>query len=164
MFTLATIGLISRFVSRLPALKGSGFGWDDWTILLCWILLIPSDVILNVMADTGLGQDIWMLSDPNYQITKVLYLFYVSEYTYVLSVALVKISIILLYLRMWPEARAEATWFRISCFTLVGILASFTAILTVVLGLQCQPISFSWTRWDGQHEYAHLNHCLENEG
>ncbi|KAF2172692.1 hypothetical protein M409DRAFT_16653 [Zasmidium cellare ATCC 36951] len=81
MFTLATIGLISRFLSRLPALNGSGFGWDDWTILLCWILLIPSDGILTSMADTGLGQDIWILSDPNHQITKILYLFYVSEYT-----------------------------------------------------------------------------------
>lgn len=154
MFTLATIGLVSRFLSRLPALKGSGFSWDDWTILICWILLIPSDVILTIMADTGLGQDIWMLTDPNYQITKILYLFYVSEYTYVVSVALVKVSILLLYLRMWGEERAGSTWFRTACFVLIGLLTAFTAICMVVLGLQCQPVSFSWTRWDGQHEYV----------
>ncbi|KAK4502011.1 hypothetical protein PRZ48_007822 [Zasmidium cellare] len=157
MFTLATIGLISRFVSRLPALNGSGFGWDDWTILLCWILLIPSDGILTSMADTGLGQDIWMLSDPNYQITKILYLFYVSEYTYVVSVALVKISILLLYLRMWPEERADSTWFRKACFILIAILATFTAICIIVLGVQCHPISFSWTKWDGQHQGTCIN-------
>lgn len=160
MFTLATIGLISRFLSRLPAMRGSGFGWDDWTILLCWILLIPSDGILTSMADTGLGQDIWMLDDPSEQITKILYLFYVSEYTYVVSVALVKISILLLYLRMWPEERAESTWFRKSCFIFIGLLSTFTAICLIVLGVQCHPISFSWTRWDGQHEYVSPFHVL----
>lgn len=106
---------------------------------------------------------IWMLSDPNHQITKILYLFYVSEYTYVVSVALVKISILLLYLRMWPEERAGSTWFRKACFVLIALLSVFTAICIIVLGVQCHPISFSWTRWDGQHQYVSRRSIFRQE-
>lgn len=152
MFSIAAIGIFARFLSRTPAFNGSGFGWDDWTILVCWIILIPSDVVLDVMTRSGLGQDIWMLPNPSHQITKILYDFYISEYTYVLEIALVKISILLLYLRMWPESRGQSRWFRRSCYTVMALLIFFTFICMLVLGLQCQPLSYSWTRWDGQHE------------
>ncbi|KXS98386.1 hypothetical protein AC578_4644 [Pseudocercospora eumusae] len=158
MFAAATIGVAARIVSRMERFKGSGFGWDDYTIITCWIMLIPSDIVLDVMIQTGLGQDIWMLPNPDYQITKILYNFYVSEYTYVVEIALVKISILLLYLRMWPESRGRSSlWFRRSCYILMVLLGFFTFICLVVLGLQCQPISFSWTRWDGQHEGTCIN-------
>lgn len=141
MFTLATICVIARLASRLPSLNGTGYGWDDWTILLSWCVLIPSDIILDMMTHIGLGQDIWMVDDPRKNITGILYWFYVSEYTYVVLLSTTKISILLLYLRMWPDAGSTPgpRWFRRSCQVLIGVLAAYAVILIVVLGLQCQP-------------------------
>ena len=50
---------------------GKGYGWDDWTILLCLIVLIPQNILLTIMLDLGLGKDMWMLEPP--QITGVLF-------------------------------------------------------------------------------------------
>ncbi|KAI5361336.1 putative extracellular membrane protein, CFEM [Septoria linicola] len=157
MFALATFGTFARVFSRMRRFGGTGFGWDDYTILLGWLILIPSDAILDVMVTEGLGQDIWMLPDPNYQISEILKLFYVSEWTYIIELTVTKVSILLLYLRMWPETRPDSRWFRRSCLLLIGIMTLFVLLCMVVLGLGCQPLEFFWLRWDGIHQGYCIN-------
>ncbi|EME42562.1 hypothetical protein DOTSEDRAFT_54896 [Dothistroma septosporum NZE10] len=157
-FSIATFGILARALSRMPALSGTGYGWDDLVILVSWLVLIPSDVTLNHMVDLGLGQDIWMIVDPS-NITAVLYWFYVSEFTYVALQSSIKIAILFLYLRMWPYTGApdEPGWFRTSCKILIVVLTVHAGILFTALSLQCQPFSFSWLRWDGQH----VGYCID---
>jgi hypothetical protein len=70
-----SVGL--RFLARWK-IQDSTVGWDDWTILVSFILLIPSTILLqislflqkmtdyigpaniiSIVAHKGMGQDIW---------------------------------------------------------------------------------------------------------
>lgn len=62
MFTIATVFVTGRFISRLPNLGGSGYRWDDWTPLFCYVLLIVTAAGAEREVHYGLGQDIYMLS------------------------------------------------------------------------------------------------------
>lgn len=69
-FALAVIAVICRAIARLPQLGGS-FAWDDFTIFGCMLALAPAAIIGQLMLNSGLGQDIWMLTPQ--QITKMLH-------------------------------------------------------------------------------------------
>lgn len=62
LFALALIFVGARFIARPERLHGSGYGTDDWTILLCMALLIPFNVLVQLMVDNGLGTDNFTLS------------------------------------------------------------------------------------------------------
>ncbi|USW51178.1 hypothetical protein Slin15195_G044970 [Septoria linicola] len=80
------------------------------------------------MTHAGLGQDIWQLPFDN--ITKILHFFWIGEFLYVWIMTMTKISIVVLYLRVWgADTRQRRDWFR----------------------FECNPISFAWTRWDKEH-------------
>ncbi|KAM3422237.1 hypothetical protein BST61_g2602 [Cercospora zeina] len=154
MFALATFGTVARCLSRMRALGGTGYSWDDATIILAWLMLVPVNGLLHIMIDEGLGQDVWVLTDPEYQISKILKLFYISEWLYILEVNTIKVSILLLYLRMWP---ADSGWFRKTCILFMAVLATFTVVAIATLGLGCQPMDYFWLRWDG----THTGYCID---
>lgn len=62
MFVLATLFVLCRFLSRTPALGGQGYSWDDWTVLFCYALLVPTDVTAEIEVRNGLGMDMYRLS------------------------------------------------------------------------------------------------------
>lgn len=62
MFVIATLLVLCRFLSRTPVLGGQGYSWDDWTVLFCYVLLVPTDVTAEIEVQNGLGMDMFMLS------------------------------------------------------------------------------------------------------
>lgn len=92
----------------------------------------------------GLGRDIWTL-DP-WRISEFLKVFFVFEVLYTLTLGLIKTSILFLYLRLFPDPKFRRTVWATQAFNflMVGcfIISDF---------LQCQPISFFWQSWDGEH-------------
>jgi hypothetical protein len=66
---------------------------------------------------------------------------------------LTKISIVLLYLRIFPK-EISTRFSYVSYAVIAGLLAYLTAFIVVFL-TECQPISYFWTQWDGEHE----GHC-----
>ena len=65
------------------------------------------------------------------------------------ALALVRISILAFYLRIFVSQT-----FRYQAW---GLMALITFALTFIL--QCNPLSFAWNRWDGEHTGTciHLN-------
>ena len=53
----------------MPSMGGS-FSWDDYTIFLCLLGLVPATALGQLMVNNGLGQDIWMLTPD--EITNLL--------------------------------------------------------------------------------------------
>lgn len=155
LFTLALISVIGRFVYRNPKMNGSGYGLDDWTIFLVMLLLIPQQSILSTMLDLGLGKDIWNITP--HRITTILYYFWISEYFYNFVMCLEKISILLLYLRIWSAISIDSIRFRYICFALLGVLVTTLSVMTIVITFQCNPISYAWHRWDGEHKGSCIN-------
>ncbi|KAM0720860.1 hypothetical protein Q7P37_003145 [Cladosporium fusiforme] len=120
---VATLCVLIRFVARWR-ISGNTIGWDDWTILVSWILVIPSSTILQLMINTGLGRDIWTVPFDN--ITLMFKYFYINQYIYQAIIALTKISIVLLYLRIFPKTVSKR--FSYISWVLIGALIGYGRI------------------------------------
>jgi hypothetical protein len=47
-FVFAVLAVVLRFLARSTRLGGVGYGWDDWSILVCLALLIPLKVLFDL--------------------------------------------------------------------------------------------------------------------
>lgn len=136
--------IIFRLSYRLWA--GLGWGMDDWFILVTGVICAPNIGIgIHGTLANGLGRDVWTLQFE--QITKFGFYFYLQAVMYFAEVALLKMSILFFYLRIFSEVKIR----RVLYGTLIinamsGIAYVFASIF------QCWPISYNWTRWDQQHE------------
>ncbi|PIA93587.1 hypothetical protein CB0940_04684 [Cercospora beticola] len=99
MFATAAIGVVARLIFRNPYARGHGYGADDWTMLLALIFLIPFNAVVHLMAKAGTGRDIWILEPEN--ITMLLHTFWMEGILYAVLMTIIKVSILLLYLRIW---------------------------------------------------------------
>ncbi|UKZ79582.1 hypothetical protein TrVFT333_007340 [Trichoderma virens FT-333] len=67
--------------------------------------------------------------------------FYVAQIFYKLTINLTKMSIVLLYLRIFVQK-----WFRISCYILLGIVTAYCIASTSTSIWQCNPIRGAWDK------------------
>ncbi|EKG11954.1 hypothetical protein MPH_10998 [Macrophomina phaseolina MS6] len=112
--------------------------------------MIPLSALSVVLADSGLGRDMWTVTPKD--ITHILYIYYFDESLYITSLSLVKISICCFYLRIFPERRfRNIVYFTIFC------CAAYAIAFVVAVSLQCKPINYAWKHWDGEHEGQCIN-------
>ncbi|CAD6452319.1 1d51a128-50f8-45a5-af4c-dc505450d2dd [Sclerotinia trifoliorum] len=137
--------ITSRFISD------TNFWWDDYMATAVMIIGIPSSVInVQGLSAHGLGKDIWTLSFKD--ISDMIRFFYASEILYFAQVSFVKISILLFFLRLFPERKIRvAIWCTIILNGVILVLFDLLAVF------QCRPISFYWKRWDNEHVGTCLN-------
>ncbi|RFU28030.1 hypothetical protein B7463_g8306, partial [Scytalidium lignicola] len=142
---IVLVRLFSKFFTH------SEFGFDDYFIVLTIGTGIPSDVLTaHGIISNGLGRDIWTLTPK--QITDFVRSFYAMEILYFSQVALLKLSLLCFYLRIFPGPKIRRLlWTTIIfdlCFGTVFVLAAI---------FQCRPISYYWKNWDGEHQGTCLN-------
>jgi hypothetical protein len=136
-----------RFLARWRV-QNSSIGWDDWIILLAWVGLLPSTILVRIMTYHGMGKDIWNV-EPN-GITLMLKLFYIEQYIYQLVIVATKISIVLLYLRIFPKEVSRR--FQYTSWAVIAGLLAYLAGFFIYFSVECRPISYFWHQWDGEHE------------
>ena len=141
--------VIIRLIARKPS-QSNTFGWDDTFIVLAFLAGLPLAVTEWYMGHHGLGRDIWTLSFDD--ITFVLRLFYMAEVFYLTSTVLTKISILFFYLRVFSSYA-----FRCIVWAVMSICTAFYIGFLFSLIFQCIPVSYAWTRWDGQHSGSCIN-------
>jgi hypothetical protein len=83
--------------------------------------------------------------------------FYIEQYIYQLVIVATKISIVLLYLRIFPKEVSKRFQY-ISWGVIAGLLAYGTGFC-IYFAVQCRPISYFWNQWDGEHEGV----CLDTQ-
>ncbi|KAF7560062.1 hypothetical protein G7046_g4092 [Stylonectria norvegica] len=121
-------------------------GLDDWFTLITLVAGIPSTILtVHGTLANGLGRDIWTVAFPN--ITQFGMYFYVMEVLYFFQVTLLKLALLFFYLRIFP-----ATPVRRLLWATVIFNCLFGAVFIVVAIFQCKPISYYWTKWDGEHK------------
>ncbi|KAF7191564.1 hypothetical protein HII31_07066 [Pseudocercospora fuligena] len=152
LFAFALFFVTGRFVFRA---SGSSYGIDDWTALFSTGVLLPINILVNLMVNEGLGQDIWMLEPI--QITDILKYFFIAEFLYVWLMGATKISVLLLYLRIWQPPETGISKFRVQCWVLIAVMLLFVTVYSVLLGTVCSPIEYMWWRWDQPREGS----CLD---
>ncbi|KAL9527433.1 SAT4 family membrane protein [Sphaerulina musiva] len=123
----------------------SNFWLDDFAITLAVIIVTTFSAITVPLANIGFGKDIWTVEFP--KITKILKLFFAEEMLYVSGLGIVKISMLLTYLRFFSSPT-----FRKAVFVLIVLNAIYVVVFMSMVALQCRPLSYTWHRWDGEHE------------
>ncbi|KAK6840978.1 hypothetical protein PG989_005687 [Apiospora arundinis] len=119
-------------------------GYNDWAIVTSFVVLTAVTIGAELMVVYGLGTDLWTLDD-NMHINIVLILFYIAEFAYVIESTLTKISILLLYLRIFPDRK-----FRKHVFMLMVVMALFCVAFVVTLLTYCVPFDYTWMRWNNE--------------
>ncbi|KAH7024700.1 uncharacterized protein B0I36DRAFT_250182, partial [Microdochium trichocladiopsis] len=140
MCGLAIFFTIMRIIYR-QWLTQLGLGADDWTTIITALSCILAAYLNTRMAEYGVGQDIWTLTP--YQITMFGQMFWYLAMVYFLDIALLKLSILFFFLRIFPDA----TFRRIIWITIV-VVGLFGAAYVLAAMFQCWPISYNWTKWN----------------
>ncbi|KAK2608417.1 hypothetical protein QQS21_003103 [Conoideocrella luteorostrata] len=144
-----TIRLVfKKFISTARAL-----GWDDWVVLSMIPTRIASTVInAEGMVVFGLGKDIWAI--PPSHVPSFATVFYVMEIIYFAEVSLIKLSLCLFYLRIFPTKNIRRLLWATAGFNfLMGFL------FAILAAFQCTPVSYVWTQYT---EPSSGGHCMNN--
>ncbi|KAI8944741.1 hypothetical protein F4801DRAFT_585122 [Xylaria longipes] len=142
-FVLTFIVVLLRLAARV-ALQAK-FWYDDYFNIVAFVTVTIYTFNDIALSKHGFGVDIWAVPQEN--ITYILSLFLVSTVLYFISRALIRVSILLFYLRIFrtPRAKAVITW------TLaIVVLFSFTLLFPIIF--QCSPVDYLWLQWDGTHQ------------
>ncbi|GFF34748.1 hypothetical protein IFM61606_04720 [Aspergillus udagawae] len=143
---LALVAFVLRMIARLPCCGGQ-FGIDDLAMIVTMALVIPLSALSVVLANLGLGKDMWTVPPDN--ITHILYIYFYDELVYLSIIPLTKISICLFYLRVFP-----ARPFRVMTYVVIGLNAGYLIAFVLISVFQCRPIKGAWLRWDGEGHYS----------
>ncbi|RMY12251.1 hypothetical protein D0868_02686 [Hortaea werneckii] len=138
IFTLiGTITVVLRFVTA--TVRSRPIGKDDWFMLLAWFSSLGFTTASYISVAWGVGFD---LDDaPAWWAVEAIKAVYVVEIFYYFSLFFVKVSILMLYLRLAGSLRTFLYWGAIG--TLIIIVAQFLSTI-VVVGTQCIPMATYW--------------------
>ncbi|KAK4506774.1 hypothetical protein PRZ48_000507 [Zasmidium cellare] len=108
------------------------------------LFAIATTTTMCIQARYGMGRHMRSLAQD--ELKKQLMAFYVSIWVYNLSLSCTKISILLQYLRIFPQL-----WFRRCCVAMlvVVVVYSFYTFFTAVFA--CTPIAYFWDQSIGGH-------------
>lgn len=122
----------ARFIYRL-FITHTPIGGDDWVALIAVIVGIPSSIInIHGLAANGLGQDIWKL--PPEEVYRFIKFFYIIELNYFADIALLKLTLLFFYLRIFPAQGVRRLLWATIIFCIVwGITFIFVGVF------QCKP-------------------------
>lgn len=104
---------------------------------------------MNAVADLGFGLNIWDV-EPTSNLYELLKLFWIDQMLYSVHLYSTKISILLFLVSIFPSRNFRRTTIGI------GIFVALSGIATIITtALQCLPVSYGWTNWDGLSQ----GHC-----
>ncbi|KAF7880002.1 uncharacterized protein EAF02_007639 [Botrytis sinoallii] len=149
MFVITTVVVAARIWTRLKLAKG-GLGSDDWCIIVAWVLAIAFDLDPINQVKFGLGQHIYDLPE-NTNFSASLELYYFGEIIYFICVAVTKIAILILYLRLATSKVLRTLIWGVMAFV---ALTSLSCVIATIF--QCTPISKAW-----EHPVTDKGHCIQ---
>ncbi|EEH33714.2 hypothetical protein PAAG_04763 [Paracoccidioides lutzii Pb01] len=138
---LALLAFALRMMARLPFFNGGQFGMDDVMIVLAMVFTIPFSAFSVLIANAGLGKDIWHVAFDD--ITNILYIYYFDEWLYFLALIFTKVSLHFFYLRIFSKKS-----FRIAIYIVMAVTLAYGLVFILVSVFQCRPIELAWLRWD----------------
>ncbi|KAK1753711.1 hypothetical protein QBC47DRAFT_415470 [Echria macrotheca] len=151
---LAGVAVLLRILARV--ITKAYFWWDDLFNLFAMAGCVAFTALNIQSAEIGLGKDIWFVEFPH--VTDIVRTFFINMLLYTATRFLVRSSIILFYLRVFPPG-AENKLGRLLVGTLVANLVyNFSFFMAVIF--QCNPVHSFWTAWaeeDGDGHCGNVN-------
>ncbi|KAK1453147.1 CFEM domain-containing protein [Colletotrichum melonis] len=133
-----------RMYSQLSRLDYT-IGLDDYALIFSMLMSVPMSVVVVFTVQNGLGKDIWTLTPE--QINEFFKLFYIGEHFYAFTVMFAKTNFLFFYLRLFSDEKFR----RLTWGVIWACVISAVSFL-VATSVQCWPISYTWTKWDGEHQ------------
>ncbi|TLD33715.1 hypothetical protein PspLS_00016 [Pyricularia sp. CBS 133598] len=138
LVAFTTIFLLLRLYCKW--LKSNRLWWDDWLLILSYMLFVTAGVIFSVNVKHGMGVHVCELAVTRPQeLSTIALLSLVTGAISIMATIWSKTSFALTLLRI-----TEDKWLKITLWTIVAVLnvsMSISAILTIV---QCNPVQKSW--------------------
>ncbi|KAI1163979.1 hypothetical protein F5B18DRAFT_617192 [Nemania serpens] len=135
---LAVFFVALRLTAR--RLKGLRLGIDDWLLLAALLFLFVTAGLNYAMLFYGLGRQARTVSMET--LETFLKLLVITQIIFITGLMLVKVSILQLYLRIFPSRR-----FRIAVYVVTGAVVAWWTAITLLTIFQCQPIQKSYQPW-----------------
>ncbi|PVH95322.1 hypothetical protein DM02DRAFT_675569 [Periconia macrospinosa] len=114
-------------------------GVDDYTIIAAILLTTLPCGLVIAMTQMGFGKHIWSLQ--NGQLKDNLLLFFIASTTYVIVLGMIKVSIVMFYLQIFPWRN-----FRILSYTLIAYIVSSNLAIFLATVFSCWPVRRFWDR------------------
>ncbi|RKF64650.1 putative integral membrane protein [Erysiphe neolycopersici] len=134
-FVITMIVLGCRLFTRY---SNTGKLWaDDWVALVAGICLVIVASLQIYVCSLGFGKHMWQIPlNEGLQLVKP---FYALQFLYIAVQVLAKISLLLVYQRIYPSSKFQriCTW-GIAFVAMHGVAFTFTILF------QCRPIESSW--------------------
>ena len=116
--------------------------WDDALVLFSWIGMLGYAALIFITLDYGTFVDIWNLEMDTYQ--QWIKLVNVGEIMYSVVILVAKLSILLLYLRLFVPARSQKTWAYYAIIFVIIFNIIFYTIATFIRAFCCTPRAKIW--------------------
>ncbi|KAI3559391.1 hypothetical protein CABS01_00479 [Colletotrichum abscissum] len=138
LLVLATVFVGLRFWARWTV--GFHYGLDDWFMVVGLIVTFMAGALNYAMIAQGLGRHAATLSqDTLIQFLKLLLAF---ECVYVTAVMFIKISLLLMYRRIFP-----GRGFKIAAMVLGLLTIGWWLAIVFVCVFQCTPVAKAYMPW-----------------
>ncbi|KAK1674509.1 hypothetical protein BDP55DRAFT_176661 [Colletotrichum godetiae] len=138
LLVLATVFVGLRFWARWTV--GFHYGLDDWFMVVGLIVTFMAGALNYAMIAQGLGRHAATLSqDTLIQFLKLLLAF---ECVYVTAVMFIKISLLLMYRRIFP-----GRGFKIAALVLGLLTIGWWLAIVFVCVFQCTPVAKAYMPW-----------------
>ncbi|KAF2503359.1 hypothetical protein BU16DRAFT_521943, partial [Lophium mytilinum] len=115
-------------------------GWDDFFVTAAVITATVGSAIICLQPGAGLGQHMNTLSEK--QLSDYFYYVFGANSCYIVSATLIKLSILLQYLRLFEESSNK--WARRSCFIMLGVVSCWGIAFFFTQLCGCTPIKANW--------------------
>ncbi|KAJ5201805.1 uncharacterized protein N7498_006468 [Penicillium cinerascens] len=134
--TVAFLMVGIRIVARLCTVR---FWWDDWCHITAGMLAIPLTIFTNLCVTDGMGYRLYDIKFSSMTQARNLFIwYYIAEIFYCVEIYFIKMSILCLYIRIFPE-----TSHPYFITTMVLLTASLIILLPMIIW-QCVPIHAIW--------------------
>ncbi|CAG9998584.1 unnamed protein product [Clonostachys byssicola] len=118
------------------------FGYDDYAMVLAHAGFIILCTCTFISVKAGYGDD---APNPDYDVVTAVKFFVISTIEYVILVFVAKVSVALVLYRLASSNNVIRRILEAS----VGIMAIWTTVTSVMVGLQCRPLSLAWGVGEG---------------
>ncbi|KAH6706333.1 hypothetical protein BKA61DRAFT_558837 [Leptodontidium sp. MPI-SDFR-AT-0119] len=133
---LATVVVVLRMYSRLYLISSAGI--EDYSVFVGWILSVAFTIICLFSCKYGLGVHLWNIPLTTFS-PYYLRINLASTIIYCLSILFIKLSILLLYLRISPDKK-----FRAAVYLVIVVVVGYNLGSAFVNLFSCTPIAKSW--------------------
>nr|WNZ75631.1 hypothetical protein [Trichoderma harzianum] len=144
--------VIARLFFKRYLSDNGQIGPDDWVIFAAIVISIPAIIINQVgLVGHGIGKDIWTLPAP--ELPLFAKFFFIGEVFYLVQMSLVKLSLSLFYLYVFPGPNIRRLLIGTAVFNIV-----FGVVFVITAMTQCVPLDYYWAQY---YDYPPKGRCFD---